>query len=195
MTNKNWKLYDKNGKTVFTNEKDILAAEKKGIIAKGEGITKAQFAKQGGNGYVISKHDPSIRIPVKNGFPQYGEITEVIAKLESKVTTNRDVNFERFDRAIAREWRNNNGIIPQEYADALTRNHVNFEEIKFSDIKILRRQLKLVWHEAEDGFTGYLVPRVLHNAASGGIPHLGGVSVTHNYAQLQDIMNIIRSGN
>ena len=124
MTNKNWKLYDKNGKTVFTNEKDILAAEKKGIIAKGEGITKAQFVKHGGNGYVISKHDPSIRIPVKNGFPQYGEITEVIAKLESKVTTTRKVNYERFDKAIAEKWSNsnNNGIIPQEYADALTRN-------------------------------------------------------------------------
>ena len=129
----------------------------------------------------MSKSNPSIRIPVKNGFPQYGEITEVIAKLESKVTTTRNVNFERFDKAIAREWSINNGIIPQKYADALTRNNVNLEEIKFNDIKILREQLKLVWHEAEDGFTGYLVPRELHNVASGGIPHLGGVSVTKNY--------------
>ena len=188
LTNKNWKLYDENGNVVYSTEAE---ATKLG------GISKSTFVKNGGNGYVVSKSNPSIRIPVKNGFPQYGEITEVIAKLESKVTTNRDVNFERFDRAIAEKWSNSNnkGIIPQEYADWLTGKHVDLEAIEPEYIAIMRRQLKLVWHEAEDGFTGYLVPRALHNAASGGIPHLGGVSVTHNYAQLQDIMNIIRSGN
>ena len=186
LTNKNWKLYDENGNVVYSTEAE---ATKLG------GISKSTFVKNGGNGYVVSKSNPSIRIPVKNGFPQYGEITEVIAKLESKVTTTRKVNYERFDRAIADKWTENNALIPQKYADWLTKNNVDFGDIRALHIRTLREQLKLVWHEAEDGFTGYLVPRALHNAASGGIPHLGGVSVTHNYAQLQDIMNAIRSGN
>lgn len=180
-----WDLTDDAGNMVYNTEKDAL---------KFGGVTKDAFAANGGNGYVVSRANPNIRIPVKNGFPQFDEFAKGIVRLDSKITANRDINFDSFNKNLADKWSIDNSLIPDEYLSWLkTQKGFNPNAIKPTDISKVLDHFELTWHEVEDGFTGLLVPRAIHSVKFGGVPHLGGVSATQKYAIMQDIMNAIRT--
>ena len=97
-------------------------------------------------------------------------------------------------KELARQWTLDNSLIPDEYLSWLkTQDGFSLNSIKSIHIKKLIRHFDLTWHEVEDGFTGLLVPRSIHSVKFGGVPHLGGVSVTQKYSIMQDVMNAIRT--
>lgn len=151
--NKKWKIVDSNGNN----------------------LTKQELIDKKGNGYIVSKSDPNIKIPIKDGFPVFDDYAKATVHLENGFGVDRNKNFDRFDDELARQWSESG--IPKEYQkwfDDMGIKDADFLTAK--NIKNFREANNLVWHEHQDGSTAQLLERTFHNGRYGGIPHLGGIS-------------------
>lgn len=162
--NNKFKLYDDNNMPVKTAD-------------------KANFAKNGGNGYLVSTDYPNLKIPVKNGYPQFENInsadpTLMIGKvyLEGGITTSRSKNFKLMDAEFADVIRKNaNNPEFNEVKNLLVKKCGVKEDLSNLNAKHISklRTGKIggyTWHESEDLHTAYLVKTEFHNALS----HSGG---------------------
>lgn len=83
-----------------------------------------------------------------NGEPNFGPISKAAVEIKG-FSEDRTDNFDKADIALAKK----RGCSPE-------------------DIKRLRKENALTWHECKDMKTMQLVPSIVHN----NIPHRGGIS-------------------
>lgn len=113
-------------------------------------------------------------IPVKNGCPDFSHYTHGSVTVSGGFGVNRDANFKEFDRSLAEKWSKEG--IPKEYENWFNSNGIDADTILPGDIKNFREENKMVWHEHQNQKTAMLLDRSIHNARSGGVPHMGGIA-------------------
>jgi len=156
-------------------------------------INKDQFKALSGNGYIILKTDPSIRIPIKDGFPVFDEYAKATVKIDTGFSKKRSVNFKQFNGKLAEYWSKNTSLIPDEYKNWFASQGVVIDDLVEKNIKALIKNFKLTWHECEDSISAQLVPQAIHSTKFGGIPHLGGVSIVQKYKEGLKILQAIKN--
>jgi len=160
----------------------------------GKTLTKLDLYKNGGEGYlelteagkltygaafIDAEGNPITRLAIVKGFLQFDSLSSFKASIAA-ISASRPQNFAAFDEVIRNALIQHDSSIPSYLYDYFAQKGIDLDSLLASDIKTMRFDLHLTWHEAEDGVSGYLVPSALHALLS----HLGGVALAKASAAL-----------
>ncbi len=142
----------------------------------GAGISKKQLIENGGNGYIVSRKYPDIKVKITNGVPDMGsQMVNAEAFIDPLDTTIfcKSNKMDLFDYQYAKKLENFSKTDRLEMIpDAL-----KGKDFTSKAIEKFRQDSNLVWHEDITGRV-MLVPKSINNAGTWrGIPHIGANSV------------------
>lgn len=143
----------------------------------GKKISKSELYNNGGNGYYVSKANPNLKVPVKDGFPVFDDFAKAKVSIKDGFTASRDVNFKLFNKELADQWSLNPNSIPSEYAEWFRIKGISTNALVDRHIDKLMNHFKLTWHEHQNTFNAQLIKSSIHTASKGGFSHLGGISI------------------
>ena len=137
----------------------------------GAGIPKKKLIENGGNGYIVNRKNPNIKVKITNGVPDMGsQMLNSDAYIDpiNKNIFCKSNKMDLFDYRYARKLTKHPEMIP----DAL-----KGKDLTADVIRKLRQDSQLVWHEDITGRV-MLVPKSINNAGTWrGIPHIGANAV------------------
>ena len=133
-------------------------------------------------------HTNGTKVEIVKGYPQYDKVAAGKATITDGIVLDRKTNFDCFDENLARQWRSNTDLIPEDFKQFFKNENINIKRLQADDITLARNGktgLGYTWHESEDMHTGYLVKTELHKslAHSGGIEQLK-YNISHNNMKL-----------
>lgn len=150
-----------------------------GFDPSGPGMTREELLKNGGNGYIVKRSDPTVSVKITNGVIDMSEkmlnSNAFVDSLDAKIFGNGK-KMDLFDELYAQKLANNPDMIPKALKE--------FEsgQITSDVINNFRSEKGYVWHEDITGKV-MLVPHDINTGGSWyGIPHMGApaVHVTKN---------------
>jgi len=159
------------------------------VDANGKTLTKIDLFKNGGNGYLVLNDIPNNKykflfkdkfgnsieqLPIINGYPSFDGISKVKVKLDDGIflSPNRQQNFAKADQKVIDLLRKNDPSV-QEFKNYFINKGISLDNLSLKNIKDMRSELGLIWHEVEDGVSFQLVDGLIHQAIS----HSGGFSI------------------
>ncbi len=132
-----------------------------------DGIPKQRLIENGGNGYIVNRNNPNIKVKITNGVPDYSpHLLDPDAYVDpiDKSIFGKCSKMNEFDKLYAQKLVKNPEMIP----DLLKGQQITPKAIEF-----LRDKYNYAWHEDITGRV-MLVPRSINNAGIWqGIPHSG----------------------
>ncbi len=157
----------------------------------GKKIPKSELYNNGGNGYYVSKADPNLKVPVKDGFPVFDDFAKAKVSIKDGFTAKRNVNVKLFNKELADQWSLNPNSIPSEYAEWFRIKGISTNALVDRHIDKLMNHFKLTWHEHQNKFSAQLIESSIHTASKGGFSHLGGISIVKKMEAAKKIANTI----
>ncbi len=142
----------------------------------GAGISKKQLIENGGNGYIVSRKNPNIKVKITNGVPDMGSQmfnSEAFLDITDTTVFCKSNKMDLFDLQYAEKLDNLSKTNQLEMIPDSLKGKKFTKEL----IGKFRKESNLVWHEDITGRV-MLVPKSINNAGTWrGIPHVGANSV------------------